>query len=152
MTEEASMIGDQESYGENSVDDEDQLDPQDTLESSDLTDELDRGYTAPESYSPAERHGTTDWETAHPRPLDERLAEEVPEGDSADAAAIDYGEGDDWDLSDAEVGDQRAGRLVAPDLGSGEDDEAQALADDVGLSGAGASAEEAAVHVIDRSE
>lgn len=152
MNKEASVLGERESYGANSVDDEDQLDPQDTLETSDLTDEFDRGYSAPESYSPAERHGTTDWETAHPRPLDERLAEDIPEGDSAEAEAIDYGEDDDWDLSDAEVGDRRAGRLVAPDLGSGEDDEAQALAEEVGLSGAGASAEEAAVHVIDRTE
>ena len=48
-----------------------------------------------------------------------------------------------------EVGRARAGRLVAPDRGSGEDAEADLVADDVGIDGGAASAEEAAVHIID---
>ena len=48
-----------------------------------------------------------------------------------------------------EVGDRRAGRLVAEDYGVGEDTEQDMVAEDVGISGAGASAEEAAMHVID---
>jgi hypothetical protein len=43
----------------------------------------------------------------------------------------------------------RAGRLVAPDLGFGEDAEADLIAEDVGISGGAASAEEAAVHIIE---
>ncbi len=43
----------------------------------------------------------------------------------------------------------RAGRLVAPDGGSGVDDEKDLVGEDVGVDGAAASAEEAAVHVID---
>ena len=43
----------------------------------------------------------------------------------------------------------RAGRLVAPDEGTGIDDEKDLVGEDVGIDGAGASAEEAAVHVID---
>ncbi|HME79479.1 MAG TPA: DUF5709 domain-containing protein, partial [Mycobacterium sp.] len=43
----------------------------------------------------------------------------------------------------------RAGRLVAPDRGFGEDTEAELVAEDVGISGGAASAEEAAIHIID---
>ena len=48
-----------------------------------------------------------------------------------------------------EVGSARAGRLVAPDQGFGEDVDAELSASDVGIDGGAASAEEAAVHVID---
>ena len=48
-----------------------------------------------------------------------------------------------------EVGRARAGRLVAPDWGFGEDAEAELVAEDVGISGGAASAEEAAVHIIE---
>ncbi len=51
-----------------------------------------------------------------------------------------------------EVGDARAGRLVAPDQGFGEDVDADLVADDVGIDGGAASAEEAAIHVIDDEE
>jgi hypothetical protein len=50
------------------------------------------------------------------------------------------------------VGDRRAGRLVAPDEGVDVDDESDLLASDVGIDGSAASAEEAAVHVIDGEE
>jgi hypothetical protein len=43
----------------------------------------------------------------------------------------------------------RPGRLVAPDMGFGEDTEAELVAEDVGISGGAASAEEAAIHIID---
>ena len=51
-----------------------------------------------------------------------------------------------------EVGRARAGRLVAPDQGFGEDVDADLVADDVGIDGGAASAEEAAVHIIDDEE
>ena len=41
----------------------------------------------------------------------------------------------------------RAGRLVAPDEGTGADVEKDEVAEDVGIDGAGASAEEAAMHI-----
>ena len=50
------------------------------------------------------------------------------------------------------MGRARAGRLVAPDKGFGEDLEADLVADDVGIDGGAASAEEAAVHIIDDEE
>ena len=43
--------------------------------------------------------------------------------------------------------DERTGRLVQPDQGLGEDTDKQELAMDVGIDGAGASAEEAAMHI-----
>jgi hypothetical protein len=46
----------------------------------------------------------------------------------------------------------RAGRLVAPDWGFGEDTEAELVAEDAGISGGAASAEEAAVHIIEDEE
>ena len=51
-----------------------------------------------------------------------------------------------------EVGTERAGRLVDEDEGLGPDVEKDLVAEDVGIDGAGASAEEAAVHVIDDEE
>ena len=47
------------------------------------------------------------------------------------------------------MGDRRAGRLVAPDEGVDEDEDSDLLASDVGIDGSAASAEEAAVHIID---
>ena len=54
---------------------------------------------------------------------------------------------DDED-DDDEVGDERAGRIVEPDEGAHEDTEAGMVGTDVGIDGAAASAEEAAMHVI----
>ncbi|MFD5544778.1 DUF5709 domain-containing protein, partial [Streptomyces sp. NPDC127079] len=78
-------------------------------------------------------------------------AEGPPRGVRAGA-----GLGDAWDtagdLVDAEVGDYRAGRLLAPDEGTHEVTESDLFASDRGLDGAGASAEEAAMHVIPEAD
>jgi len=50
----------------------------------------------------------------------------------------------------AEVGEGRAGRLVALDGGIGPDYDADLLGEDVGIDGGAASAEEAAMHIVDR--
>ncbi|MEZ5212546.1 DUF5709 domain-containing protein [Gordonia sp. (in: high G+C Gram-positive bacteria)] len=114
----------------------DQLQPEDTLEAVELSDVLDRGYSPPD-HRPAEHPEHED--------LDERLADEEPDV----FAAEDEAERDPDFPSNDEVGDRRAGRLVAPDEGSLPDVDAQLLATDAGVDGAGASAEEAAMHVID---
>ncbi|WP_436702171.1 DUF5709 domain-containing protein [Nocardioides sp. BYT-33-1] len=135
---------DPEQYEGYSVDDEDQLQPEDTLADGDVEDELDRGYSPPEKYSAAQRYGNTPWEQAHDRPLEDRLAEEEPEPDpDAERSAVS-----DPEDPEAEVGDERAGRLLEPDEGAGDDVEKDLVAEDVGIDGAGASAEEAAMHVI----
>jgi hypothetical protein len=43
----------------------------------------------------------------------------------------------------------RAGRLVAPDEGIGPDYDTDAIASDVGIDGGAASAEEAAMHIVE---
>ncbi|MET0929856.1 MAG: DUF5709 domain-containing protein [Aeromicrobium sp.] len=101
---------------------------------------LDSGYSPPESYR-GEGFGTTADEALQGESLDERLRQEEPEPDP-------YAEQDE-DLDDGEVGSARAGRLVDPDGGIGEDDEKDLVGRDVGIDGAGASAEEAAVHVVE---
>ncbi|MEK0100928.1 DUF5709 domain-containing protein, partial [Streptomyces sp. A475] len=65
----------------------------------------------------------------------------------------DDGIGDTWDTDgeplDDEVGAERSGRLVAPDEGVRKDKEGELFAEDVGIDGAAASAEEAAMHLVE---
>jgi Family of unknown function (DUF5709) len=74
------------------------------------------------------------------------------EEDEADVVTERVG-GDDPDSIPAEadfLGDtgMRAGRLVAPDEGTSEDFEKDEVAEDVGIAGGAASAEEAAMHIV----
>jgi hypothetical protein len=128
----------EESAGQYSVDDEDQLPAEDTLVDRGVDDLLDEGYSPPEKWMEPRDHET----------LDELLSEEEPDP----AMQIDGDDDSDSEFSDGEVGDRRAGRLVAPDEGVGVDDESDLLARDVGIDGSAASAEEAAVHVIDEDD
>ncbi len=138
-------VGPAENYHGYSVDNEDQ--PQSTGDSMTddrgLDDPLDEGYSPPEKWSPAQKFGNTAEEMREGETLDQRLAQEEPD------VTVDL----DRDiLDDGEVGDRRAGRLVDPDEGIGPDLEKDLVGTDVGIDGAGASAEEAAVHIIDESE
>lgn len=114
----------------------DQIQPEDSLDDRGVDDVLDEGLNTPENWSVLERreHDT----------LDDRLAEELPDI-GADDEDREY---DDF-LDDGQVGSRRSGRLVDPQEGIGEDDESELYGTDVGIDGAAASAEEAAVHVID---
>ncbi|MGL5850177.1 MAG: DUF5709 domain-containing protein [Phycicoccus sp.] len=149
--------------GDYSVNDEDQLQPEDTLVQDDVEDPLDRGYSPPDTDRGSRMHGVTAEEQARDETIDERIKQEVPDpasaygapdnesgldvelvgGDDPDAIPAE----DDW-LGDGEVGSERAGRLVAPDEGGWGDTEKDLVGEDVGVDGAGASAEEAAVHVV----
>ena len=144
---------DRETYNGYSVDDEDQ--PQSTgdslVDDRGLAEPLDEGYSPPEKWSVAQKFGNTPLEEAMGETLDQRVEQEIPEPDpfeEAEATPVSVIEGE---LEDevTEVGDERAGRLVAPDEGVHTDTEPKAYADDVGIDGAAAGAEEAAVHVID---
>jgi len=132
-----------ENYGEYSVDDENQLQEEDTLVDRGVEDTLDEGYTAAERWSPGEGFGNTPYEEEQGETLDQRIAQEIPEPDPYEQAAT---EGENVG---GEVGNARSGRLVAEDEGLGEDLEQDMVAEDIGIDGAGASAEEAAVHTID---
>jgi Family of unknown function (DUF5709) len=80
---------------------------------------------------------------------DARLATEADDDPAVRAALAE--EGGDTDVPAAEFAEQepRAGRLVEPDEGLESDTEKDMIAYDAGISGAGASAEEAAVHITD---
>ena len=134
---------DGEIYGGYSVDDEDQPQGDGDSMSDDrgLTEPLDEGYSPPEKWSVGQGYGNTPLEEELGETLDQRIAQEEPEPDP-------YAEEDVEDLDDGEVGNARAGRLVAPDEGAGEDEDSEMFADDAGIDGAGASAEEAAMHVV----
>lgn len=118
-------------------------------------DPLDRGIAPPERWSAGMRFGSTADEQASGESLDDLLAEEEPDttGDDDDLPE---------DLDDDEEADEyvdglllddgpdpRAGRLVAQDEGAHPDEEADLVARDVGIDDGAASAEEAALHVVD---
>lgn len=149
MTERDFEGGDQEIYNGSSIDDEDQPSNVDSLGDPDVEDELDRGYSPPEKWSAAQGFGNTPYEEATGESLDQRVAQEEPEPDPYVEAERATTPGESEDLADGEVGDQRAGRLVDPDEGFGTDTEKDLVGDDVGIDGAAASAEEAAVHVVE---
>lgn len=120
----------------------DQLQPEDTLVDRGVDDVLDEGYSPPENWGPGEGYGSTAAEMAEGETLDQRVAQELPD---LDPMADEYAPAPVGD----EVGDERSGRLVAPDEGLTEDTEQALVGDDVGIDGAGASAEEAAVRIRD---
>lgn len=145
------------------VDDLAQLDASDTLDTDPVRDPLDTGWSPPDTARGSRAHGTTVWEQGQPETIDARILQEEPDPHSAYGAPenesgldVEPLGGDDPDAIDieddwlgGEVGHRRAGRLVAPDHGTTYDEEAELWGEDVGVDGGAASAEEAAVHVID---
>ncbi|MEY8014729.1 DUF5709 domain-containing protein [Mycobacterium servetii] len=140
--------------GEYSAEDDNQLQPEDTLIDRGVDDVLDEGYSPPEhpygrgAFGPGES-------------MDELLAEEEPDPAARVDVLLDEAERQRSDDAEREaefpqrrreVGRARAGRLVAPDHGFGEDTESDMVAEDVGISGGAASAEEAAMHIIDDAD
>lgn len=144
-----------------------QLDATDTLDVTEIEDPLDTGYSPPDTARGSRAFGTTVSEQHGHETIDQRILQEEPDpsssygapdnesgldrarigGDDVDAIDAD----DDW-LGDAEVGNRRSGRLVADDEGAHGDANAELWGRDVGIDGGAASAEEAAVHVIDDIE
>lgn len=125
------------------------LDSEDTLLSDGVGDPLDRGWSPPERPWAVEHSGVTAAERRQGETLDQRLAEEMPDVAASDGDGIGDCQGTDGEPWDNEVGVSRSGRLVAPNEGAHEDDESGLIATDVGIDGAAASAEEAAMHIVD---
>jgi hypothetical protein len=132
------------------------LESEDVLEDDGYGEVLDRGYSPRDTPIASADWGTTEREEEAGESLDGRLARELPDGAGAeDDDADDDEDGDglgdvrgtDGELRDDEVGDRRSGRLSEGDDGYG-DTEAELWAEDEGVDGAAASAEEAAVHVV----
>ncbi|MFB6988830.1 DUF5709 domain-containing protein [Streptomyces sp. NPDC056178] len=126
-----------------------QLDIEDTLDNRGLIDLLDEGYSPPERPWAVEDQGTTAAEQHSGEPLESRLARELPEVSEITGDGLgDLSDGD-GELWDGEVGTVRAGRLTRQ-LDINEPD--TLTAEDVGIDGAAASAEEAAMHVVPDSQ
>ena len=141
------------------IDDLEVRDTYDTLDGDVGDDPLDTGVITPERWSTAIRYGTTAEEEERGESLDQLLAEEEPD------PALDLDEDDESyaDIAgDDEAGDEdvdglllddgpspRAGRLVQEDEGAHPAAEADLVARDVGIDSGAATAEEAAVHVVD---
>jgi hypothetical protein len=150
------------------LDDYQVQDSTDTLSGAPGDDPLDRGVVPPERWSAGIRYGTTETEQESGESLDQLLAEEEPD-DTLDEIEDEEDEEDDEEYEDIagddDAGDEdvdglllddgpapRAGRLVAEDEGAHEDDEADLVAPDVGIDGGGATAEEAAIHIVDEDD
>jgi hypothetical protein len=109
---------------------------------------MDALYVAPNKPFGLDDPAVTPDGQRHGETLDERLGREVPDdvddvANAPDPTADDLG---------SEAGQERAGRLTADDTAADTAATDVLDADDAGISGGVASAEEAAVHVIDEDE
>jgi hypothetical protein len=126
------------------------LDGSDTLDGDPGDDPLDRGVAAPDRWTAAMRYALNGDEDSES--LDELLAEEEPDLDD------DTDDGWDENATSRDVSrferdydpDPRAGRLVTEGEDTGDPGATgpELVARDTGIDGGGASAEEAAVHII----
>lgn len=147
MADEDDLYGDSVYESGDAVEDMEFLDPLQNLTGDDPDEIMQTGYNPPDHEPYDLRHAPTAYEERHGRGLDERLAAEVPdETDDADGEV--RGE-DPVDPDPYAEAAPRAGRLVAPDEGAHHDREKDEVADDQGTAGYAASAEEAAMHVVD---
>ena len=141
------------------------LDASDTLDAPPGSDPLDRGVAPPERWTAGIRYGTTESEQERGESLDQWLTQEEPDVD----AGLDGEDLDDEQLSRLvrrsagenlaeedldgllldDGPDPRAGRLVAEDEGVHPPAEPDLVAHDTGIDGGAATAEEAAMHVVD---
>ncbi|SRR6266487_1772270 len=157
---------DDETYDQSSdLEDDGVLDASDTLEGDPGDDPLDQGIIPADRWSAGLRYGTTEQEERAGESLDQLLSEEEPDttADAVGEAEADADEDPqedgalDEEAADEDVDglllddgpDPRAGRLVAEDEGAHPDAEADLVARDVGIDAGAASAEEAAVHVVE---
>jgi len=149
-------MADSRKHESEDLEDYEVLDANDTLDGDPGDDPLDRGIVTPDRWSAGVRYALKGEEDSES--LDELLDEEEPD-DTVDPDEDSWDENATYEdvarLQRDEEADPRSGRLVSPDedtddvsdtLVSGEDEE---VARDTGIDGGGATAEEAAVHVVD---
>jgi hypothetical protein len=124
-----------------------QLGAEDTLDDG-VADPLDEGYSPPERPWVGDGWGVTAREQAEGDSLDRYLARELPDVAANDGDGIGDTSDTDGEPWDDEVGEVRSGRLVASGDGGVRDTDDELWARDIGIDGAAASAEEAAMHVV----
>lgn len=130
--------------GWDDVEDDGVLDASDTLDDDLVGDPLDTGIAPADRWAGANRFGTTAAEARAGESLDRRLAQEEPDIDPA----ADPPDDEDEIVRRGYEREPRAGRLeeAAPTRDDGQTD---LWANDVGVDAGGASAEEAAMHIVD---
>ena len=142
------------------------LDGSDTLDGVPGDDPLDRGVVTPDRWSATIRFGTTPAEQLTGESLDQALAEEEPDVtlDIDDEPGEDIGLDENATEEDIrrymldDDPDPRAGRLVDADGEFYEEGgnflvaHDERVARDAGIDGGGATAEEAAIHVVDDTD
>src|SRR4051795_12743495 len=94
-----------------------QLGAGDTLDDRGVADPLDEGWSPPERPWVGDGWGVTAREERGRECLSGRLAREMPDAPSEDGDGLGDTSDTDGELLDDEVGDLRAGRLVARDVG-----------------------------------
>ncbi|NMO94045.1 DUF5709 domain-containing protein [Actinomycetospora sp. TBRC 11914] len=128
-----------------------QLESGETLDGPPGTDAMDAltvspnrpfGLDDPDTTPEGQRHGET---------IDERLAREVPD-DLTTTDGVTAGADPTADDLGSEAGQERAGRLTADETAPDTAATDVLDADDAGIAGGAAAAEEAAVHEIDEDE
>ncbi|HTU08272.1 MAG TPA: DUF5709 domain-containing protein [Trebonia sp.] len=149
----------EERHESEDLEDYEVLDANDTLDGNPGDDPLDRGVATPDRWSAGIRYAEEGEEESES--LDELLSEEQPDvADDPDA--------EEWDENATEQelvryerddgADPRAGRLLSEDEQVDDEgdgsvaEEDELVARDEGIDGGGASAEEAALHVVDGSD
>jgi Family of unknown function (DUF5709) len=125
------------------------LSPEESLDDEETGVDPEEGYSPPENPWELRAWGLTAREARTHESLSRRLARELPDvTDRGDGDGIGDSADSDGEPLDNQVGDRRSGRLVA----SGPDPDdvgSDYRAHDVGVDGGAASAEEAAMHIID---
>jgi hypothetical protein len=125
------------------------LSPEESLDDDETGVDPDEGYSPPERPRELGAWGLTAREAGLHESLSRRLAREVPDiTDRWDGDGIGDRADGDGEPVDRQVGDRRAGRLLAETFDP-EDAGSDFRAHDVGIDGGAASAEEAAIHIVD---
>jgi hypothetical protein len=154
---ESQELGDYGALDATDTEDWEVLDPADTLDGDPGDDPLDTGIITSDRWSAALRHAAVGDEDTES--LDELLAEEEPDTQVGPQESWDEN-ATDLDVTRYERSDDtdpRAGRLLSADEEAYEDGdvslrlEDELVARDEGIDGGAATAEEAAVHVVDGS-
>ena len=123
------------------------LPPDESLDDDELGTDPDEGFSPAETPWGLSAWGTTAQEAASEEDLRHRLAREEPESDAIYGDGIGDTSDTDGEPIDNQVGDMRAGRLLIADIDA-SDPRSDYWARDIGIDGAGASAEEAAIHIV----
>ncbi len=124
------------------------LPPEEALDGDEIGDDAGDGYSPAERPLGVSAWGITAREESDHESLARRLSREEPEFASADNSdGIGDATDTDGEPIDDQVGDIRSGRLILSEL-----DDSDARSDywaiDAGIAGGGASAEEAAIHIV----